>query len=158
MEIKIYEVFSKGAQPPKLLANTKLNYMKDCICKISGKKIGTGFFCKINYQFELASLLITNYHILDDDYLKANKNLNIYIDNNRKIINTKDISIIYSSPTDKYDIIMIRLYVTDEIKNYLEVDYTILNKNSENSYKNELIYILHFPLNGEASVSYGKGI
>ena len=53
---------------------------------------------------------------------------------------------------------MIRLHVTDEIKNYLEVDYTILNDNSENSYKNELIYILHFPLNGEATISYGKGL
>ena len=78
MEIKINEGLIKGAQPPKLLANTKLKYMKDCICKISGKKIGTWFFCKINNQFELASLLITNYHVLDDDYLKANKYLYIY--------------------------------------------------------------------------------
>ena len=159
MEIKINEGLIKGAQPPKLLSNTKIKYMKDCICKISGKSIGTGFFCKIYYQFEFVTLLITNYHVLDDDYIKANENLYIYIDNHRKIINTKDISIIYSSKSDYYyDIIIIRLYLKEEIKNYLEIDQTIFNDNSENSYNNELIYILYFPLNGEATVSYGKGL
>ena len=52
---KIYEeVLLKDSQPPKLLEETELKYMKSKICKITvEKKIGTGFFCKITYNNKL---------------------------------------------------------------------------------------------------------
>ena len=50
-----------------------------CICRIDGKSIGTGFFCKIEYQNELIPVLITNYHIIDDEFIESNNSLKIYI-------------------------------------------------------------------------------
>ena len=69
MEEKIVEGLVKGAEPPKLLENTNLKYMKDYICKVSGKIVGTGFFCKIKYEDKLIPVLMTNYHVLDDNYI-----------------------------------------------------------------------------------------
>ena len=66
MEEKIEEAKIIGAQPTKLLKDTKLYYMKDYICKISSKgKIGTGFFCKIENKDGLIPVLMTNYHIIE---------------------------------------------------------------------------------------------
>ena len=46
----------------------------------------------------------------------------------------------------------------DEIKNFLEIDKNIFKNNSELYYKDEQIYILHYPNAGKPSISYGKGI
>jgi len=52
-----------------------LQQMKNCICKIyiNRGKIGTGFFCHIPYKNEILQVLITNYHIINDDYIKQNR-------------------------------------------------------------------------------------
>ena len=58
-----------------------LDQMKNCICKIyldKGRN-GTGFFCHIPYNNKIISVLITNNHVLDSNYLKENKMLNISI-------------------------------------------------------------------------------
>ena len=52
---------------------------------------------------------------------------------------------------------MIIKLIENEINNYLEIDQNIFKFNSEDSYKDEPIYILHFPKGDKASVSYGKG-
>ena len=44
--------------------------MEKCICKIyknDGSK-GTGFFCKINYDNKEIPVMITNYHVINDEY------------------------------------------------------------------------------------------
>ena len=46
----------------------------------------------------------------------------------------------------------------EEINNYLEIDNNIFVDNSELSYKNESIYILHNPNGGKVSISYGYGL
>ena len=46
--------------------------LQKSICKIKGKLIGTGFFCYINYENKNIPCLMTNYHILDDKYIKDN--------------------------------------------------------------------------------------
>ena len=158
MEEKIVEGLVKGAEPPKLLENTNLKYMKDYICKVSGKIVGTGFFCKIKYEDKLIPVLMTNYHVLDDNYIKDHKQINIYINNNMKIIKIYSDSLIYSSDVNKYDITIIKLNNDDEINNYLEIEENIFKDNSEDIFKNESIYILHFPKGGEAHISYGCGI
>ena len=94
--------------------------MKDYICKISSKgKIGTGFFCKIENKDGLIPVLMTNYHVIDDNYCKNNKFLNLYINNNMKSIKINEDSIIYCSDNNKYDIIIIKIKDEDEINNYL---------------------------------------
>ena len=133
--------------------------LQKSICKIKGKLTGTGFFCYINYENKNIPCLMTNYHILDDKYIKDNNKIEIIINDNKIniIINIEDI--IYKSKKDEYDLIIIKLKEGEEYMkniNYLELDDNLLNKSSLKEY--ESIYILHY-LNGQnASVSYGKDI
>ena len=77
------------------------------------------------------------------------QNLTININKNR---------IIYSSSNNEYDIIVIRLQ-DGEIDHYLKIDENIF-KNTELAYKDEPIYILHYPGKDEKSQvsSSDKGI
>ena len=131
--------------------------LQKSICKIKGKLIGTGFFCYINYENKNIPCLMTNYHILDDKYIKDNNKIEIIINDNKIniIINIEDI--IYKSKKNEYDLIIIKLK-EEYMKNinYFELDDNLFNKSSLKGY--ESIYILHY-LNGQnASVSYGKDI
>ena len=156
MEDKYEEGIIKGAKEMKLLEETDQKEKEKCICKINGSKIGTGFFCKIKYENASIPVLITNYHIVDDNYVRSHNDLNIYVNGKPKFINLNKNKLIYSSSNNEYDIIIIRLE-EDEIKNYLEIDENIF-ENSELTYKEEPIYILHFPGADKAKISYGKGI
>ena len=158
MEDRIEEGLIKGSQSPKLLKDTYIKNLNVCICKVSGKLNGTGFFTKILYKNNLIPVLITNYHIIDDDFLRNNKFLNIYINNNMRTINISKKSKIYSSNNKEYDIMIIQLHQSDEIKNFLEIEQNIFNYDSENIYRNESIFVLHFPKNEYAMISYGCGI
>lgn len=53
---------------------------------------------------------------------------------------------------------IIKLNEEDGINNYLELDPNIFNENSEISYENSSIYILHYPNYDKVSVSYGFGL
>ena len=156
MEDDYEEGIIKGAKEMKLLEETDQKEKEKCICKINGSKIGTGFFCKIKYENALIPVLITNYHVIDDNYVRSNNSLKVYINEKSKFINLNKKKIIYSSSNNEYDIIIIRLQ-DGEIENYLEIDENIF-ENSENAYKDEPIYILHFPGADKAKISYGNGI
>ena len=156
MEDDYEEGIIKGAKEMKLLEETDQKEKEKCICKINGSKIGTGFFCKIKYENALIPVLITNYHVIDDKFIESNEEIKVYINEEYKFISIKKYKIIYSSPNNKYDIIIIRLE-EDAIKNFLEIDENIF-ENSENAYRNEPIYIMHFPGAGKAKISYGNGI
>jgi surface protein len=94
---------------------------------------------------------MTNYHIINDQFLQNNKNIKISI-NNKKIIeeiNINEIKIIYSSPIDKYDIMILKLKENNKY-NYLELDQDL--------YKDKSIYILHYPNEDNVSISFGCGI
>ena len=55
---KYEEALIKESLPPKPLKESKLKDMINKICRISvGKKIGTGFFCEINYKNKLYYIL-----------------------------------------------------------------------------------------------------
>ena len=45
-----------------------------------------------------------------------------------------------------------------QIDHYLKIDENIFKQNSEEAYKEEPIYILHFPGADKAKISYGNGI
>ena len=158
MEDRVDEGLIKGAKEIVPLEETLMHHMGNFICKINGNKIGTGFFCKIPYKGNLIPVLITNNHVIDDDYLKDKNYIKFYINEDSQIINIDKNSKIYSSNRNEYDITIIKLNEADEIKNFLEIDKNIFKNNSELYYKDEQIYILHYPNAGKPSISYGKGI
>ena len=68
--------------------------MKKCICHIytekneeNKKKQGTGFFCKIPFENKVIPVLMTNYHIISDEYIKNHKKIKITI-NDEEIMDT----------------------------------------------------------------------
>ena len=87
------------------------------------------------------------------------KIIKIYINKKARIIKINKESKIYSSNDNIYDIMIIKLDEDEnDINNFLEIDQNIFLNNSESSYKNENIFILHFPNSEEAKVSYGNGL
>ena len=58
-----------------------LEQMKKSICKIyKGEgESGTGFFCCIPYKDQELEVFITNYHVIDENYIKNNEKINIGI-------------------------------------------------------------------------------
>ena len=158
MEDKIDEGKIIGAKEPEPLEASEHKDKGSCICKIDAKGIGTGFFCKIEYEKELVPVLITNYHVIDDKFIESKNSLKVYINEESKFINLNKNKIIYLSSNNEYDIIIIRLQ-DGEINHYLEIDENIF-ENSEKAYKNEQIYILHYPGKDEKAQisSSDKGI
>ena len=140
------------------LSKTDLKQKSNYICKIvSRNKLGTGFFCNIPYEGKSIPVLITNYHIIDDNFIKDNKQLTIYINDDMKKINISNRKI-YSSPANEFDIMILKLKKEDEIYNYLEIEKNIFKNNAANLFRNEPIYILHYPYSKGPSISYGNGI
>ena len=160
MEEKIEEGLIKGEidSIPIEKIEKILEQMKKCICKIiTGKKNGTGFFCKIFYRNKLTPVLMTNYHLIDDHYIEHEEQINIYLNGHLKIIKINKESRLYSSKENKFDLMIIKLK-EDEVNNYLEIDEDIFIDNSEKFYENNSIYILHYPKGNNVSVSFGYGI
>ena len=157
MEERTEEGKPMCAEEAILLCESEYKSKGNCICKIDGNKAGTGFFCKIKRGEELIPVLITNYHVIDDNYMKQNKYLKFYINDKSHIIDLNSESKIYSSSNNEYDMMIIRLK-EGQVNNYLDIDNNIFKDNSENNYINESIYILHYANAEEAKVSFGKGI
>ena len=149
----------EGTLQPELLEKTNLSYMENYIYKIHGTTTGTGFFCEIKYNEEKIPVLITNYHVINDEYFENYKYLKVDIKNGFHMININKDSKLYSSTDDKYDIMIIKINKDDKnIKNYLEIDSNIFEPDSLSKYENEDLYILHYPNSERVYISYGKGI
>ena len=101
---------------------------------------------------------MTNYHIIDDNYLENNKQIIVYINNNYKVININKNNKIYSSNNNEYDIIIIKIKEEEKINHYLELVYDIFQNNSEISFKDDSFYMLHFPKDGNISISFGYNL
>ena len=133
-----------------------LNQIKNCVCKINGNKIGTGFFCKILYKNKLIPILMTNYRVLNDNnLLDIGKEINVYINGKLKIININKDNKIYSS--EEHDLVIIKLK-DNFLDNYLEIDQNIFQENSEKLYEDKTIYLLLYSNDGNLSMSFGYGI
>ena len=157
MKARTEEGKPMGAEEAILLCESEYKSKGNCICKIDGSKAGTGFFCKIERGDELIPVLITNYHVIDDNFLEQNKYLKFYINDKSHIIDLNSESKIYSSPDNQYDMMIIRIK-EGLVNDYLEIDKNIFEDDSEKYYENESIYILHYANEGEAKVSFGKGL
>ena len=132
--------------------------MKNCVCNISLKNgiKGSGFFCKIPLDYNsYLPVLITNNHIIDENYINNEKY--IYIQLNDNIIN-KSITLKnkFIFTDRKYDITIIEIKeFIDNISayNFLELDENILN--DPIIYVGNSIYIIQYPGADKVAVSYG---
>ena len=136
--------------------NKILNQLKTCICKIENKDgNGTGFFCSIPYKNKNIKALITNNHVINQDFINENKEIGISLNDDKefKTIELKNKKI-YTSV--EYDTTIIEIKQKENINNYLELDKKLIEHNI--NLNNKSIYILQYPkyLDGQkASVSYG---
>ena len=152
----------KGATKPIPRNTTKKidSQLEKSICKINIEEdiFGTGFLCKIPYpdEFKLLPVLITNNHVINKDYYFGNKTIKISFndDKNIKLLDIVPERQFYTN--EIYDITIIEIFPNkDNLNHFLELNEYIDEEKNE-SYKNQNIYILHYP-NGEVGcVSYGN--
>ena len=158
MEGRVDESYFPPAKKAEPLDETKYKEKGKCICKISRGLMGTGFFSKIDYEGKTIPVLITNYHVIDDDFINKNKKLTFYINGNSHTIDINKDSVVYSSTNKKYDIMIIKLKECEGYS-FLEIDKNIFKDGSLENYENQGIYILHYPgYEEKAQISFGEGI
>ena len=154
------EINTDNSPKPATIESTKkiLHQMENNICKIyTGRGKGTGFFVKISHNNSIIPVMITNYHILDEQYLKDKKEIKITISDNKKIltINLNEKRTIYCN--EDYDTAIIEIKPEkDKIDDFMELDDDIFQEDSNILYDNESIYIIHYPNTNKVSVSYSK--
>ena len=97
-----------------------IEQMKNSICKIYKNKggKGSGFFCFIPFGNSKIPVLITNYHVIDNDYFKNNAIINLTLNDDKetKIIQIGNNRKIYSS--DKYDTTIIEIFPSKDKNNF----------------------------------------
>ena len=153
------EKFIKNSVDPVSLSGTStiLYQMINCVCKIRIKEThGTGFFCGIPYDNNnIMQCLMTNYHIINEKCFKENKGLNLYW-NNEKGGTVLNLDIKRKSYFNKdYDIAIIELKKTDEIKNMLLLDDNLFKDETKLFFEEKSIYSIQYPHGKDVVVSYG---
>lgn len=157
--MSINEVELKDYPKPIFCEQTKiiLRQMKTCICKINinGNR-GSGFFTKISMNDKMVPVFITNYHIINKDYLHNKDEIEVIIYDELKKIYIKNKAFYFNQ---EYDVTIIEVDEEKEkISNYLELDENIFNENRINEYIGNTIYILQYPSyhdEQKLGVSYG---
>ena len=105
----------------KKIANSGIEKI---ICKIvieEELKSGTGFFCIIKENN--MKVMITNNHVINDEYLKNKKEIKI---ERRKEINLE--LKIYKMTNEEFNFTIIEIIQEDNINNYLEIEENIYIK------------------------------
>ena len=98
---------------PVAIENTEkiLKQLKEYVCKIKTQNgNGTGFFCKIPYNGKELPVLMTNYHVIDNNFIKNNKNMTVTLNDEKEYKNIEiDINkkLIYMN--EQYDITIIEI-------------------------------------------------
>ena len=115
-----------GSPDPVSISGTRkiLEQLINCVCKIKVKGAsGTGFFCKVPLgNNQTIKCLMTNHHVIDEQYYNQNKEINLLINDDKDIksIDTNSKRITFFS--ENYDIAIIQLKETDKIQNFLDLD------------------------------------
>ena len=80
----------KNSTDPVSISCTKkiLEQMLNSICKIKIKGANaTGFFCRTQLEAnETIDFLMTNYHVLDEQYYKENKEINLLLNDDTEAL------------------------------------------------------------------------
>ena len=136
--------------------------MKNCVCKIylddnNASNTYTGFFCKIPYNSNSMPVLITTNQILNQKETQKNKNIKLSINDEKKFININlDEKRQIFIDNNKLKVAIIEIKPNDNIKDYLEIDDSIINNKENNLYKKRFAYILHYPVAKNVQVTYGS--
>jgi len=128
----------------------------NCVWKIRiNNTFGTGFFCQIPFDNTSMKVLMTNYHVLDDNLYNEINELNLLLNDDKevKIINLDVERKTYFNPY--YDIAIIELKEDDNINDYLELDDNLFKDEIKAFYQDLSISILQYPHGNFASFSYG---
>ena len=141
--------------------NDLLEKAQNSICKIEyiGEK-GIGFFFQQNIptiKYSNKYFLMTNNHVLNNDFINNNTQLIIEYKNKKRIIPLNN-RIKYTN--EKLDFTIIEILSTDsifpEIKYFFTIDNYIMNNNSESMYLNQDILIFQYPNGEKLSFIQGK--
>ena len=148
----IKEKYTNASPDPISLKQTEkiLEQMKsNSICRINDK--GTGFFVKIPYKSKLLPVLITTNHAINFDDILDEKNISLYLNNDKikKTIKLDKKRLKYTNEKLDTTIIEIKenldninndyLELEDKIINYLKLDKIKLNKTESPDYLDESI-------------------
>ena len=128
------------------MESTKIiyNQMNDSFYKIQGKdnKLGIGLFCKIKIKNKVILVLLTSYHLIDEEYIKNNFGIKIKINKEFKFINFGDKRLKYIN--NEYDLSIIEIKENKKINlNFFEIDESLYGEESPIFLSKETIYILH---------------
>jgi hypothetical protein len=98
--------------------------------------------------------MITNNHVIGDDYINNNKTIKISLNNGKKIIDIKLDSSRKKYTNKEYDV-TIEIKKDDNIKDnsFLQIDENIFQENPIDFFAKKSIYIIQYPDYIEASVS-----
>ena len=137
----------------KKLKKIATSGIEKCICKIVFEKegelkCGTGFFCHIPKK--KLKVLITNNHVINEDFLNEKKILEIEVEEEIKKINLELYR--FKMTNIEIDFTIIELLKEDNIQNYLEIDENIFL----NDYKNNLVFSAQHPGGDDLNYSHGK--
>ena len=131
---------------------------ESCVCKLIFLKkkftfTGTGFFCYIPSKD--IRVFITNYHVIDDNFLENEKEIAIYYEEGmkekKKII---DLTLNRAKFTDKtLDVTVLEILDEDLIDNFIEVDEKFIK---DKDFEGETVFNLQYPKGGKLKTSTGK--
>ena len=127
MEDNLKEKFIKSSPEPVSFKGTKkiLKQMNNSVCRIYNNGKGTGFFTKIPYKSKLIPVLLTNNHVINKEDIKNNKDITIYLNNDKMIKEIKIDNNRLRYTNEKLDITIIE--IKEDLNNeYIELDDNII--------------------------------
>ena len=172
LDIKKEGIIEGHGAPIKKNEILELFKMEKSMCKTEStntngeKKIGSGFFCKLNdniISFKYA--LFTNNHVLDRSSIDIGKTIKFeylelqkFLFNTTSYINKKEIKItderrIYTN--EDLDYTCIELLESDGIKDFFEIEPDLFKYDINEILKDNEIFILQFPGGDDLSFSHG---
>ena len=112
--IKSKKYMSVFPKPVSLKGIEKIiDQINNSICRIynNNNRKGTGFFVNIPYKTKLLPVLITNNYIINKDDILNNKNISIYLNNDKKIRTIKLDNNRKRYTNEKFDITIIEISI-----------------------------------------------
>ena len=136
------------------------NLAKSHICKISCNdgSHGTGFFCNISNDWNNnIKVLITNNHVLKPKDIQPGQTIKFSIDNDNKYYNIFIDKSRITYTNKSYDVTIIEIKENDNLdgNSFFDLDKQLFDENVKDIFKNNQIYLLHYPKGVEMEISSG---
>ena len=131
-----------------------MKQIENSICKIEVKKdkeiiYGSGFLCNILFGETILHCIITCNHVINEYIIYKIKKFKISFENEKRPYEIKlnGFKIVYTNKEN--DTTIIEINSNDNLygHNFLNIDKEIYETKSLKNIKNEIIYLLHYPIN-----------